>query len=135
MARRRALLVGGDHTEVPVLSESLRHGDRYEVQSIDYCDDALDSLSQQPFDLMLLLSIFARWRTLPSRTERFGGIELLKQMRARHIHIPALVLSASLLAQAKKEALAHGALAFISQPPNLAELDEALRRVEEGKRI
>jgi len=36
--------------------------------------------------------------------------------------------------QAKKEALANGAFAFISQPVNLAELDEALKKVEEGKR-
>jgi CheY-like chemotaxis protein len=134
MARRRVLLVGGDVGVVAILSEYLRHGDRYEVESIDYCDDALDALSQQPFDLMLLLNIFARWTTLPSRTERFGGIELLKQMRARHIHVPALVVSASLLAQAKKEALANGVLAFIPQPVNLAELDEALKKAEEGRR-
>src|SRR5215467_2019535 len=121
MTRRRALLVGGDRPEVAVYSEFLRLGYRYEVESIEYCDDALTALSQQPFDLILLLSIFARWRTLPLRTARFGGIELLKQMRALHIQIPALVASASTLAQAKKGALAAGAFAFVSSPisPNL----------------
>ena len=133
MAKRRALLVGGDPEVVAAYSEYLRHGDRYEIESIDYCDDALNALSRQPFDLILLLSIFARWRTLPSRTARFGGIELLKQMRALHIQIPALVVSASTLAQAKKEAIANGAFAFIAKP-NLAELDEALKKVEEGTR-
>ncbi|HZM92658.1 MAG TPA: hypothetical protein VFB92_04525 [Vicinamibacterales bacterium] len=82
MIRRRVLLVAGDPRVVAVCSGYLRHGDRYQVESVDYCEDALNALSQQRFDLMVLLSIFARWRTLPSRRARFGGIELLKQMRA-----------------------------------------------------
>ena len=133
MARRRALLIGDDSQVGAILSEFLRHGHRHEVESIEYCDDALDALSQQPFDLMLLLSIFARWRALPSGMERRGGIELLKQMRARHIHVPSLVVSASLRAQAKKEALANGALAFIPKPVNLAELGEALKKAEDNR--
>ena len=46
MARRRVLLVGGDPRVVAVCSEYLRRGDSYEVESIDYCDDALTALSQ-----------------------------------------------------------------------------------------
>jgi len=134
MSKRRALLVGSDAPVVAILSKFLSHGHHYDVESTDYCDDALAVLSQQPFDLMLLLSIFARWRKLPLRKERFGGIELLKQMRARNIQVPTLVISATLLAQPKNEALANGALAFLPEPVNLAELGEALKKAEENKR-
>ena len=81
------MLVGGDPGEVAVLREYFRLSGSYEVEAIHYCDDALEAFSQQRFDLMLLLSIFARWRTLPSRTARFGGIELLKRMRALDIQV------------------------------------------------
>jgi hypothetical protein len=54
------VLVGGNPRAVAVYSEYLRHGDRYAVDSNDYCDDALNALSQQRFDLMLLLSMFTR---------------------------------------------------------------------------
>jgi response regulator of citrate/malate metabolism len=74
--------------------------------------------------------MFARRRTLPSRKARFGGIELVKQRRALNIHVSVLVVSASTLAQAKREALANGAFGFLPQPVNLAELDEALKKAE-----
>jgi DNA-binding NtrC family response regulator len=128
MVRGQVLLVGGDSGVVAVLRDYFRHGDSYEVESIEYCDDALKALSQRRFDLMLLLSIFARWRTLPSRTARFGGIELLKQIRALDMQVPVLVISASTLAQAKREALANGAFAFILQPINLDELGRLVAR-------
>jgi two-component system, CitB family, response regulator CitT len=130
MIRRRVLLVAGDPRVVAVCSGYLRHGDRYQVESVDYCEDALNALSQQRFDLMVLLSIFARWRTLPSRRARFGGIELLKQMRALDMQVPVLVVSASTRVEAKREALANGAFAFIPPPVNLAELDEALKKAD-----
>src|SRR5262249_31050932 len=133
MARRRILLVGGDPSEAAVLTEYFRHGYSYEIETIEYCDDALKALSRQTFDLSLLLSIFALWRTLPSMSSRFGGLELLKQMRALHIQIPALVISASTLAQAKKEALANGAVAFLPKPVNLAELDRCVVLALEAK--
>lgn len=122
------MLVGGhlDSQVAAKCSAYLLLGDRYDVQTIDYCDDALNALSQQSFDVILLFSIFARWRMLPSRRVRFGGIEFLKQMRALHIHVPTLVVSASMLAQAKNEALANGAAAFIPKPVKLTELEEAL---------
>ena len=132
MARRRVLLVGGDPRVVAACSEYLRRGDSYEVESIDYCDDALTALSQQRFDVVLLFSVFARWRTLPSRKARFGGIELLKQMRTLDIRVPVVVVSASTLEQAKREALANGAFAFMPQPVNLAELGEALKKAGVG---
>ena len=83
--------------------------------------DAVTALLHRPFDLVLLLSIFSRWKTRPRA--RFSGIEMLKQMRALHIPVPVLVVSQSILAEAKEEAVANGAFAFIPAPINLAELD------------
>jgi CheY-like chemotaxis protein len=118
------LLVGGDPGEVAVLREYFRLSGSYEVEAIHYCDDALEALSQQRFDLMLLLSIFVVGGRCRRGQHGFGGIELLKRMRALDIQVPVLVVSASTLAQAKREALASGAFGFIHKPLNLAELDE-----------
>jgi CheY-like chemotaxis protein len=57
MVRRRVLLVGSDSVVVEVvevLREYFQHG-AYEVESVEYCDDALTTLRQRSFDLVLLL--------------------------------------------------------------------------------
>src|SRR2546425_700621 len=63
MVRRRVLLVGGD----PVLRrdalECFQPVEAYEVETIFYCDDALAMLLHRPFDLVLVLSLRAPWRT------------------------------------------------------------------------
>ena len=76
-AARRVLLVGGDHPDGVVCTEyfRLRLGGDCEVESIAYCDDALQALSEQRFDVLLLFRIFARWRRLPSSAVRFEGEE------------------------------------------------------------
>jgi CheY-like chemotaxis protein len=133
MPERRVLLVGGDHPVVAVCSEylRLRLGGSYEVESIEYCDDALMVLRQQPFDLILVLSLGAPWRTWPSLssparlTSMASAIVFLQQIRAANIQVPVIV--ASTRAEAKSEALASGAFDFIVKPFKLAELDEALR--------
>ncbi len=130
---RRVLLVDGDPL-TRELFRHLQHGDDYEVETIDYCEDALTVLLRRPFDLVLLLSLNAPWRTwsslsLPAR--RIGSksaILFLKQIRALHSPVPVIVVSG--LAQAKEEALAHGALAFVPNPfPNPFDVRELDRLV------
>jgi DNA-binding NtrC family response regulator len=131
MARRRVLLVGGDSGVVAALREYFHvcHGDDYEVESIEYCDDALTTLLRRPFDLVLLLSLRAPWRTWPSLSlpaRRIGSesaILFLKQMRVLNNPIPVLVVSGSPRADVEAAALSNGAFAFIPKPVNLAELD------------
>jgi DNA-binding NtrC family response regulator len=132
MVRRRVLLVGGDPGVVAVSRDYFHHGDDYEVESVEYCDDALTTLLRQPFDLVLVLSLRAPWRTWPSLSEpaRHTGSEsailFLKQMRALHNPVPVLVVSGSPKADVEAEALSNGAFAFIPKPVILAELDRVL---------
>jgi CheY-like chemotaxis protein len=99
MARRRALLVGGDPQILAELSEYLDHRDS-EVESVGYCDDALMLLRRQPFDLVLVLSLNAPWRTWSSFScptlRNMGGrsaIVFLSQMRGLHTQVPAIAVS------------------------------------------
>jgi DNA-binding NtrC family response regulator len=126
--RRRVLLVGSEPTMLRLCRESFErlHGGTYQIESLDHCDDALMALRQQPFDLVLVLSLNAPWRAWPSLSEptRFMGaksaIIFLQQVRALHIRVPVLVVSQ--FRYAKEEAIANGAFAFVD-PFEVQELD------------
>jgi len=104
---------------LPLCLERLKHlhGGTYQVETIPFCDDALMALRQQPFDLVLVVSLLAPWRTWPSLNAptRFMGLKpailFLKQLRALRIQVPVIVVSQ--LASAKQEVLANGAFAFM----------------------
>jgi CheY-like chemotaxis protein len=140
MAKRRVLLVGGDSGVVAVIDQYFRecHGD-YEVESIEYCDDALILLRRSPFDLVLILSLNAPWRTWPSLsspTVRIGSrsaILFLKQMRGLHSAPPAILVSGSAFRQTEEESRANGAFALVLKPVNLPELDRFVRLALEGR--
>ena len=125
---RRVLLVGIDSVMLPLCREPFKHlhGGTYQIETLDYCDDALMALRQQPFDLVLVLSLNAPWRAWPSLSNptRFMGaksaIIFLQQVRALHIRVPVLVVSQ--FPFTKEEALANGAFAFVD-PFDVQELD------------
>ena len=125
---RRVLLVGIDSVMLPLCREPFKHlhGGTYQIETLDYCDDALMALRQQPFDLVLVLSLNAPWRAWPSLSKptRFMGaksaIIFLREVRALHIRVPVLVVSQ--FPYAKEEALANGAFAFVD-PFDVQELD------------
>jgi CheY-like chemotaxis protein len=112
-----------------MVSEHLRHGDRYEFESVQYCDDALGVLQGRRVDLVLVLSLhvlwnrWPRWHSPAKRIDLTNALLFLKHMRALHSPPPAILISGSLLAEAKEEALANGAFAFIPKPVDLAEFD------------
>jgi|SRR5580765_3650346 CheY-like chemotaxis protein len=131
--KRRLLLVGADSKDMATfrgfleaLDEHLHRGD-YQIETIEYCDDALAVLRRRPFDLVLLLSLRAPWRTWASsdslaRLTCETGILFLTRMRTLRIEVPVLVISGS-DEDVKDEALSAGAFAFIPKPPDLLELD------------
>jgi hypothetical protein len=65
------LLVGRDPVLLRLCHEPFEHrlAGNYRVETLDYCDDALMALRQQPFDLVLVLSVNAPWRAWPSLSE------------------------------------------------------------------
>jgi CheY-like chemotaxis protein len=112
-----------------MVSEHLRHGDRYELESVQYCDDALGVLQGRRVDLVLVLSLhvlwnrWPRWHSPAKRIDLTNALLFLKHMRALHDPPPVILVSGSPLAEAEEEALAHGAFAFIGKPFDLAEFD------------
>jgi len=135
------MLVGGDSDVVATLHQYLRecHSD-YEVETIAYCDDALMLLRRSAFDLVLILSLNAPWRTWPSLsspTLRIGSrsaILFLKQMRGLHRAPPVVLVSGSAFRQTEEEARANGAFALVLKPVNLAELDRFVALALETRR-
>jgi CheY-like chemotaxis protein len=91
---------------------------RYEIESVEYCDDALAVLQRPRFDLVLVLSLHVPWTMRPSSYSATWGIDFanailfLKHLRALHSP-PVILISGSLLAEAKEEALANRAFAFL----------------------
>src|SRR5262245_55460230 len=87
MIRPRILLVGGRPLVAEMLIEHLRHDDRYELKSVQYCDDALALLQGQQIDLVLVLSLHVLWRRWPRGHSPARWIDLpnailfLKKMR------------------------------------------------------
>ena len=122
---RRVLLVGGDSGAVTVCRDVFRGFQRdYQVETADYCDDALTLLMRRSFDVVLVLSLRAPWRKFPGFAGNVeSGILFLKEMHALHSHVPAIVVSASIDLRAKEAAFANGAFAFIEKPMHIEELD------------
>jgi len=129
MARPRILLVGGNAPMAAMLTDYFHHDDRYEIESVEYCDDALAVLQRRRFDLVLVLSLHVPWIMRPSsysatwRIDFANAILMLKHMRALHSPPPIILISGSLLAEPREEALANGAFAFLPKPVDLAEVD------------
>jgi CheY-like chemotaxis protein len=119
MIRPRILLVGGRPLVAEMLSENLRHDDRYELEWVQYCDDALALLQGQQIDLVLVLSLHVLWRRWPRGHSPARHVDLanaflfLMQLHAFHNPPPVILISASPRAEAENEALAHDAFAFI----------------------
>ena len=71
------------------------------------------------------------------RIDFANAILFLKHLRAIHNPPPVILISGSLLAEGKEEALANGAFAFLPKPVDLAELDrfvELALESQKGKR-
>jgi len=134
---RRVLLVGGDPAVAAVVREYFHHVRGAEVEAVEYCDDALALLLRRPFDLALVLSLRAPWRTWPSLSVPAlhmgseSAILFLKQMRALHNPVPIIVLSGWPSANLEEEALASGAFAVLPKPLKFADLDEVIRRADD----
>src|SRR5262249_23654275 len=111
-------------------TEYFHHDDRYELKSVQYCDDALAVLKRQRFDLVLVLSLHVPWRRWPrlySPARRIPNAFLfLKHMGALRHPAPAILGSGSPLVEVEKQAHDRGAFAFLRKPFDLRELDRVV---------
>jgi CheY-like chemotaxis protein len=133
-------LAGGNPLVAPMLAEHLHQGDRYDLESVEYCDEALAKIQRGGIDLVLVLSLHVPWRMWPGSHAPAGRIDLtnailfLKHMRAVHNPPPIILVSGSPFAEAEEEALANGAFAFIRKPVHLAELDRFVALALESRK-
>ena len=123
-----------------MLTDYFHHDDCYEIESVEYCDDALAVLQRQRFDLVLVLSLHVPWTMRPSsysatwRIDFANAILFLKHLRALHSPPPVILISGSLLEEAQEEALANGAFVFLPKPVDLAELDRDVALALESRK-
>ena len=142
MIRPGILLVGGHPLVAEMLSEHLRHDDRYGLERVQYCDDALALLHDRQIDLVFVLSLHVLWRRWPRghsparRSNLTNAILFLKHVRELHNPPPVILVSGSpLAAAAENEALAHGAFAFIAKPFDLAKFDRFVELALESRKV
>ena len=73
-----------------MVTDYFHHDARYEIESVEYCDNALAVLQRRRFDLILVLSLHVPWTMRPSsysatwRIDFANAILFLKHLRALH---------------------------------------------------
>jgi CheY-like chemotaxis protein len=123
-----------------MFTDYFHYDHRYEIEAVQYCDDALVLLERRQFDLALVLSVHVPWTMRPSSYSATGPIDfanavlLLKHLRDFHSPPPVILISGSPFAEAKEEALANGAFAFLPKPVDLAEFDSFVVRALESRK-
>jgi DNA-binding NtrC family response regulator len=96
-----------------------RHGNY--VEQCENGQQALDLLGQKSFDVIVLdLSM-----------PRCSGLEVLKELQARHAECEVVVLSGTATIEAAVEAMKLGAREFLTKPISLKELDRLVRKASE----
>ncbi|MCC6609589.1 MAG: response regulator [Burkholderiales bacterium] len=121
-ARPLRLLVADDNaTNRAVLGKILERAS-YQVAMVENGEQALDALESDRFDVAILD------RNMPL----MGGVEAVRALRAieagRH-RTPVVILSADVTDEARQEALANGADAFLTKPIQAARLLDAITKL------
>ena len=139
MVRPRILLVGGHPLTAAMFTEYFHHDDRYKLESVQYCDDALALLQRQQFDLVLVLSLHVPWRRRPrsySPARRIPNAFLfLEHMAALCNPPPVILVSGSPLVEVEKQAHDRGAFALIRKPFHLHQLDRVVLLALESRKL
>ena len=122
-ATRRRILVADDEPHIGRIIKMKLENGPFEVQLAFDGREALDALRAEPtsFDLVLL---------------ELSGIDVLSAMRSElHSETPAIILTAAGQDEQERDALAHGANAFVTKPfspKKLYALVARLTGVQEG---
>ena len=114
----KLLLVEDDH----MIGESLREGlklQNYTVNWVREASDALYALTNEEYDIMLLDL------GLPD----MNGIELLRSVRERGLHLPVLILTAKDAISDKVKGLDAGADDYLVKPFSLEEVTARIRAI------
>lgn len=94
-------------------------GDRVACLEAASGEEALDILSRQPVDLVLLDL------TMPG----ISGYDVLAELRRRHLTVPVVVVSADIQRLAKQRVAELGAIGFIEKPVKAGALRAVLTKL------
>ncbi|MGH8290511.1 MAG: sigma-54-dependent transcriptional regulator [Steroidobacteraceae bacterium] len=106
-----SILVADDHADVRQALSLLLRDCGYEVLTAASPSEALSALRQSPPDLILLDLNYQR-----DTTSGAEGLELLKQIRARHRELPVVILTGWATVSLAVEAMHLGAQDFLEKP-------------------
>jgi len=118
---RRVLLVEDDASLRSVMSYHLRKAG-YEVAEAPDGARALDAVAEQAFDLVLT----------DIRMPQMDGLDLLRQLRARDLDVPVVMLTAFGTIHDAVEAMRSGACDYLTKP---VEKDQLLHAVDRALRL
>jgi CheY-like chemotaxis protein len=104
--RQRILCVEGN-PDIREMLTILLGAVGYEATSVATVQDATRFIAHDHFDLFIL-------DKLPPRTD--AGLELCRELRRQHPHIPIIIYSADALERHHREAAEAGATAYIDKP-------------------
>jgi len=103
--RQRILCVDGN-PDIREMLTTLLGAAGYEATSVATEQDATRFIARDHFDLFILDKL--------SRTD--AGLELCRELRRQHPHIPIIIYSADALERHHREAVEAGATAYIDKP-------------------
>jgi len=106
------------------LRQALEREDRVVVTAADG-REALDRVQEQVFDVVIT----------DLRMPRMDGLELLEEIKKRHMDTAVILLSGYGTIETAVEAMRRGALDFITKPVNLGELEMRLSKVLDQKQL
>lgn len=112
----RILIAEDDQVLADGLSRSLR-GNGYAVDVVEAGDNAESALLAQPYDLVIL----------DLGLPRVSGLEVLRRLRARKVHVPVLILTAADSLEQRVQGLDLGADDYMAKPFALSELEARVR--------
>ena len=118
--RLQLLLVDDDRELRSDIAEFFaRHGN--DVEQCDNGQQALDLVEQKAFDVIVLDLV------MPG----CSGLEVLKELQARHAECEVVVLSGEATIESAVDAMKLGAREFLTKPISLKELDRLVRKAYE----
>ena len=112
----RVLLAEDDTVLADGLCRSLRKSG-YAVDWVSTGSEADAALTAQPYDLLIL----------DLGLPRMPGMDVLKRLRAREVHVPVLILTAADSVEQRVRGLDLGADDFMAKPFALSELEARVR--------
>ncbi|MDD8018892.1 MAG: sigma-54 dependent transcriptional regulator [Bacteroidota bacterium] len=126
MVRNHSVLIVDDEPSVCfLLKEELSELKKFNVVTVNDGAEAMNTLQQQPFDIVLL----------DVKMPRLSGMEVLKFIRETHPTTPVIMLTNFADVKTAIEATKLGAYDFVGKPYNRDELIATINRALEHRRL